>query len=70
VSEMIKRTYSLPSAVLTAFEGEVKSEKRSAVVAELIQDRLYQFPINVRLTLSFLVLVVANSFAFRPTRSE
>ena len=40
MSEMIKRTYSLPSAVLTAFEGEVELGKWSAVIAKLIQSWL------------------------------
>ena len=38
--ELVKRTYSLPLAITTAFEVEVESGKRSAVIAELIQNWL------------------------------
>ena len=38
--EMVKRTYSLPLSIARAFEGEVESGNRSAVIAELIQNWL------------------------------
>ena len=37
---MVKRTYSLPLTIARAFEVEVESEKRSATIAELIQNWL------------------------------
>ena len=40
MSEMVKRTYSLPRVVLTAFEETVKQGKRSAVISELIKEWL------------------------------
>lgn len=36
----MKRTYSLPQPIVRTFETEVKSGKRSAVIAELIQNWL------------------------------
>lgn len=38
--EMIKRTYSLPRTITKAFEKEVESGNRSAMIAELIQNWL------------------------------
>lgn len=38
--EIVKRTYSLPLDIASTFEVEVESGKRSAVIAELIQNWL------------------------------
>ena len=36
--EMAKRTYALPSQILRRFEGKIAPGKRSAKVAELIEE--------------------------------
>jgi Arc/MetJ-type ribon-helix-helix transcriptional regulator len=38
--EMVKRTYSLPLTIAKAFEKEVESGNRSAMIVELIQNWL------------------------------
>ena len=40
--ETVKRTYALPSKTLNRFEGKIAPGRRSAKVAELIEDWIHQ----------------------------